>query len=137
MLKYLWTCQYNDGRTLSQNQEDVSTEDPKRSMFFDVVLDRVIRFWITDQFGNNTLEAVEPPNTYLVDLTDGHFEVNGAKFFYHEITLDPSKHITNRRLIYKMRNWIDNNGNTKRMWMLGWQGNYPDGENVQRYLMIE
>ena len=125
MLKYLFACQYNDGSMFTQNKEDVSLIDTKKSAFFDVMLDQVERFWIENQ-----------DNIYLVDLSDGHFEVNRVPFFMHEITIDATKHLTNFRLIYKRRNWVDNKSGHRIMYMLGWQANYPDGKNEKRIMMI-
>lgn len=132
MLKYLFACQYNDGSMFTQNKEDVSLIDTKKSAFFDVLLDQVERFWIY----NLPTGRQDPDNIYLVDLRDGHFEVNRVPFFMHEITIDATKHLTNFRLIYKRRNWVDNKGGHRIMFMIGWQANYPDSKNEKRIMMI-
>ena len=73
-LKFLFKAELSDGSIFEQNPEDKSAIDPeKRSAFFDLLeltktLD-IVRFSIYDGV-----------DTYLVDLTDGHFEVNGMKF---------------------------------------------------------
>lgn len=72
-LKYLFTAEYKDGTLFTQNPEDVSAVDPKRSAFFDVKHDQLIGFVLSDG-----------KNTFGVDLTDGHFEINGVPFFLHE-----------------------------------------------------
>ena len=71
-LHYVFRCKFRDGTHLFQTPDDVSAVDPKRSAFCDVVqrLAEVQTFSITNG-----------RNTYLVDLRDGHFEVNGVKFY--------------------------------------------------------
>lgn len=70
-MKFLFECHFNDGTVLQQTEEDVSKIDPTRSAFYDVVQrnDDIAVFGIfNDQ------------NTYAVDLRDGSFLVNNAKF---------------------------------------------------------
>src|SRR3990167_2816987 len=85
-MKYLFEVEYKDGTFFKQNEEDVSLTDPKRSAFFDIKQEEVKRFTLE---GNG--------NTFCVDLTDGHFEVNGVSFFMHDESL------TYFRLIYFRR----------------------------------
>ena len=73
-LKYLFTATFSDGRVLEQTLEDLSVLDPeKRNTYYDLLHyakeSEVVRFSIT---GNG--------HTYTVDLTDGHFEVDGVAF---------------------------------------------------------
>jgi len=70
MLKYLFVVEYKDGSVYQQNTEDISVTDDKRSCFFDVVQENVLRFFLVDA-----------DNIFCVDLTDGHFEVNKISFF--------------------------------------------------------
>lgn len=73
-LKYLFSVEYKDGSTYAQNPEDRSiTEPEKRSCFFDVALPEVVRFTLRGD-----------GNEYVVDLRDGHFEINGKSFKMHE-----------------------------------------------------
>lgn len=71
-LKYLFRCYFRDGSKVYQTLEDISSSDPKKSAYFDVVqrLNEVETFTITDGRTSAT-----------VDLCDGSFTVNGAKFF--------------------------------------------------------
>lgn len=71
MMKYLFECHFNDGTVLQQTEADVSTVDSTRSAFYDVMqrsADIIVFGIYNDQ------------NTYAVDLRDGSFLVNGAKF---------------------------------------------------------
>src|SRR4051812_41703280 len=91
-LAYLFECHFTDGSIIFQTQEDVSTVDPTRSAFYDVVqkLDAV------EVFG-----LVNDQNTYAVDLRDGHFELNGVPFEVHSGTQLPPDCVF--RLIYFRR----------------------------------
>jgi hypothetical protein len=69
---YLFECHFSDGTVLQQNEADVSNVDPAKSSFFDVIQrkDEVVVFGVfNDQ------------HSYAVDLRDGSFLINGAKFF--------------------------------------------------------
>lgn len=71
-MKYLFEACFIDGTSINQNPEDTSTLDPQRSSYYDVV-----------QKGLDNLEAFglySDDHTYVVDLTDGHFEINGIPF---------------------------------------------------------
>ena len=135
MLKYLFTAQFNDGATLEQTQEDISKIIPKKSAFFDVLNDtrKVERFWLYN---------IRTDTKYLVDLIDGHFEINGNPFFLHEQTIDESKTLSDFRLIYFRRvqqsmNIESGEASTKTMFIIGWQANHPDGKNEKRIIFIK
>lgn len=134
LLKYLFHCQFNDGEIFSQNADDRSLTDPKKSSFFDLLQDtrKVEKFWLTDEHNFNT---------YLVDLTDGHFEVNGCPFFLHEQSINVK--LAKFRLIYFRRRTAHLNVVTKEqsespiIFVVGWQANHPDGRNEQQLLYIK
>lgn len=73
MLKYHFTAIYKDGSTYKQNEEDVSTTDPKRSCYFDVKQEELKAFMLYDEH-----------NVFLVNLENGSFEINGVLFVMHE-----------------------------------------------------
>lgn len=77
MLKYLFKASFENGKTYHQGADDVSLTDPKRSGFYDVLQmekeSRLLEF---------TLEG--DGHRYGVNLTDGHFEVDGVPFTMHE-----------------------------------------------------
>jgi hypothetical protein len=75
-LKYLFGVHYKDGSEFFQSPSDVSSTDPKRSAFFDVRQDEVELFQLRgDPRGQKAGRA------FVVDLRDGHFEIDGAPFF--------------------------------------------------------
>lgn len=125
MLKYLFTCEYNDGTVFEQNEEDRSSQDPLKSAFFDIKHEILVKFTLT---GNG--------HEYSVDLLDGHFEVDGVPFFMYEGELQ------NVRLVFFRRHrHTINTGEMEELshiitYRIGWQANEPDGKNVQRIMEI-
>src|SRR5918912_87361 len=127
-LKYLFTVEYLDGTTFQQNPEDVSFQDPQRSAFYDVDVDKVKRFSLSDG-----------ADTYSVDLTDGHFEVNGKKLWMHDMYIDKfrliffrrHKHFINQEVKDGEITGSEEVGHTIA-YRLGWQGNEKSGKNIQQ-----
>lgn len=70
-LKYLFGVHYKDGTEFFQTSEDISSRDPTRSAFYDVNQEEVELFQLNNVEGH----------TYLVDLRDGHFEIDHIPFF--------------------------------------------------------
>lgn len=74
-LKYLFTAEYIDGTLYQQGPDDVSTQRPDKSAFFDVHYqplkpeEDLVRFSLMGE-----------GHRYTVDLRDGHFEVDGLPF---------------------------------------------------------
>jgi hypothetical protein len=71
-MKYLFEAHFSDGSVISQTPDDISTIDPTlRSTFYDVAqrLDDVVLFGLYDN-----------DHKYVVDLRDGHFEIDGVPF---------------------------------------------------------
>jgi|SRR6185369_13462726 len=120
-LKYLFECEFQDGSIITQSADDVSKINPTRSRFFDVLKkDKetpIIRFALTGE------------NTYLlVDLRDGHFELNGVSFDCHE-TL-PEENPLRRLIFYRQHthnfNHVPTTGETEQLshdiaYCIGWQ----------------
>lgn len=79
-LKYLFIALMKDGSLIEQAPEDVSAFDTQRSMFYDVAqrLDEVQSFALLGE-----------GHIYLVDLRDGHFEVDDVPF-----SVQPVEHPT-------------------------------------------
>jgi hypothetical protein len=76
-LKYLFKVEYTDGTKFRQPSNDVSSIDPKRSAFYDVLnSDKEVK----------TFEV----GSIKVDLLDGIFYVNGQKIIVDEL-LPPCK----------------------------------------------
>ena len=69
--KYLYQVIYQDGTVYDQNVEDRSKQDPTKSCYFDINVNKVKYFTLS-----NGLDA------YTLDLTDGGLAVNGSEKFY-------------------------------------------------------
>jgi hypothetical protein len=123
-LDYLFTAIYEDGTTLKQTQEDISTKDQRRSAYYDIDHEKLIAFGL-----ENEKDAV------LVDLRDGAFQINGMTFSLCD------EDITNRRLIYFRRHLQSFNQNEQEVgheikYHIGWQGNDSSGKNVKRIIIL-
>lgn len=80
-LKYLFTATFEDGTIIAQPANDASVLNPqKRSAYYDVEETRK-----TKKLVRFELRCIEsgPARIFAVDMTDGHFEVNGVVFFMH------------------------------------------------------
>lgn len=131
MLKYLFIVEYKDGSIYKQNQDDISLTDNKRSCFYDVKQDEVSRFIITDCDGS-----------FIVDLSDGHFEVNGIPFFMHDsgLGLKDFRLIFYRQHEHKVN--VGSDGSRKQLsheitYCIGWQTNDENGMNIKRIMEVK
>ncbi len=136
MLKYQFTAKYKDGTTFEQNAEDKSAIEPeKRSAFFDVDHSKLMTF---------TLNGAG--HSYMVDLEDGHFEIDGVPVVMHEKPIKDLKLIYYRQHTHEYRVTKATQGAVERevapkelshqiAFVLGWQCTV-DGENVQQVIRI-
>ena len=129
MLKYLFTAKYADGTSYIQNPEDISTIEPeKRSCFFDVNHEQLVVFVLKGD-----------GHEYLVDLRDGHFEIDG------QLVEKEEKELTNFRLIFFRQHTqsffvsqIENKPLSHEIeYHFGWQANDIDGKNYQKIVKIK
>jgi hypothetical protein len=127
-LTYLFECLFTDGTTLKQTAEDVSKTDPTKSAFFDVVQRKndVVSFGINNK-----------QHSYVVDLRDGHFEIDGVPFKVH--TELPQENCI-FRLIYFRRHQQNTTLGGKSshtvVYHIGWQTTV-DGKNYQQTISVE
>ena len=122
---YLFTARYADGTCYEQNLADVSTADPSRSCFYDVDQERLARF-----------ELRGHGHVYAVDLADGHFEVDGAAFRFHEDRLADYRLVFFRRHTHTFNAGHDEIRHAV-VYRMGWQATDADGHNVQRVMEID
>lgn len=129
MFKYLFKCLFNDKLIIEQTQEDKSVNTVGKNAFFDVLsrLSDVRAF---------ALYNIETKDEYLVDLADGHFEINGRIF-----RLCDEEQLINYRLIFFKRNVImvriGASQTQKVSYHFGWQANRPDGTNIKRIMILD
>jgi hypothetical protein len=88
-MKYLFIAQYKDGSQYDQSLDDCSKLGNNTSSFGDVRKDEVARFHL--QGGGHI---------YTVDLSDGHFEIDGVPFRMHD------DEVTDLELVYFRRHWV-------------------------------
>ena len=125
MLKYLFLAHFEDGSFIQQNQDDVSSLDPCKSMFFDVLNhpSPLVTFSLGDILS--------------LDLRTGQFILAGSPFQVY----DPSKPVpTCRRLIYFRRHTHRMNAALEELsheveYHLGWQATI-DNENTQHTVAV-
>ena len=134
-LKYYFAAYFKDGSFLEQAKDDVSKTDPTRSSFYDLMQEV--------NKGNDVqiFTLTDGKNNYLVDLRDGHFEINGVSFKVH----DGDQPFYNRRLVFFRRHkhgfnlGMDEISHTI-VFLFGWQANEtedPASKNHQFTIEIE
>ncbi len=126
-LKYLFKALFRDNTVIEQSADDNSLITPGKNAFYDVLkqLENVRAFALYNQ---------ETNDEYLVDLDDGHFELNQVPFRLHE-----EEYLTNIRLIYFRRNYIysGSSGNSHDIhFFLGFQANDATGQNVKKLMRL-
>lgn len=144
-LAYLFEAHFLDGSMIQQTQDDRSAIDPeRRSAFYDVAqrIDEVAYFGIwNDQ------------HRFVVDLRDGHFEVDGVAFFAepraHLATSDGKPTIPpggKFRLVYFRDRQQDLHvgangsmtpGEQRIAFRLGWEYTAPDGRKFEQTIVVQ
>jgi len=122
-LQYLFSATYLDGTTYLQNKSDISVTNPKRSCFFDLKPSQLKTFQLNGK-----------GHTYLVDLTDGHFEIDGVPFTFHEYPLTNIKLIYFRRHTHNFNTAMEEQSHTI-CYRMGWQAE-ENGKQIQRIMEI-
>jgi len=136
-LKYLFKALFKDGKGYEQNPDDVSVNDPTTSCYADIK-DKEIELFMLSEGGKFDT------NTYLVNLIDGHFEINDIVFFMHD-----ERYLTDYKLIYfrRVRESIQMNAGTGELdrstrkrevtFRFGWEAKDKDGNVFKRIMEIE
>jgi hypothetical protein len=126
-LTYLFTCRLKDGTIIQQTQSDTSVQDETRSAFYDVAQ----RLRDVKDFS-----LVGANHTYFVDLTDGHFEIDGVPFTVYADELPSNQDL---RLIYFRRHQqTTTTGAASAHTMqfhFGWQTTL-NGKNIQSTITV-
>jgi hypothetical protein len=131
-MKYLFTALFADGKQIEQTDADTSKLDEKRSAFYDVLEEEKNgnKCWIF----NLSHKEGDNINDYLMDLRDGHFEVNNAPLWLHA-----EDGLTDFRLIYYRNVRKIYEGfeeiRTEIAFNFGWQTT-RNGENIQKVITL-
>lgn len=125
-LKYLFEAEFEDGTIILQTPADQSKLEPTKSEFYDVLQ--------KEKTSPLTRFALSGDGKYLlVDLRDGHFELNGVSFEAHETMPDCI-----RQLIFYRKHEAKTNVRMKDTavlgvvdqitgYCIGWQAHVDDG----------
>jgi len=132
-LQYLFTAYFKDGSTIKQTIEDVSTINPEKSAFYDVLqrIEDLSHFVLHD---HKTI-----PNDVSVCLVDGSFNVNGLALNVGDPRIQPPQD-TEYRLIYFRRHTHRFNPQLEELdheveYVIGWQATI-DGKNIQQTIIV-
>lgn len=133
-LKYLFVAEFADGTRITQTPEDVSQTEPLKSAFYDV-----LEYEKQSPLVKFSLGHVVEDKWAIVDLVDGHFELNGIPFYLH-LNLPGTPKF--RIVYYRIRTeQLTMTGDTRvpsslePSYMLGWQTTI-DGKNYQEVIII-
>jgi hypothetical protein len=125
---YSFTAVYEDGTIIEQNETDTSERVEGKSRFTDVLDKENESKLVSFVIHNNE-------KSFGVDLTDGHFEVNGIPFFQHRPELVNYKdfRIIYFRTVQRVYNvqTHDEVSSLATAYTIGWQVTHI-GENVQK-----
>jgi hypothetical protein len=127
-LEFLFVAETYDGQIIRQAENDISPLDPTKSSFYDVLQHKIKRFSLV---GKGML--------FTVDLTDGHYEVNGNIMYTKR---PPGK--CKLRLVYyrqiQQRLGIGPDGSQKMQpivrYFIGWQATFR-GKNYNFELGVD
>lgn len=105
-MDFLFVVEYYDGTIYRQTPVDMSLTNPEKSCWYDVVPERVKR-----------LSLVGKGHIVTVDLTDGHFEVDGRNM--------PPKEWPHSKpfpvYFHRVEQSMGLNCNEKRTYFIGWK----------------
>lgn len=129
MLDYLFIAEHHNGDITEQTPEDVSTRDPARSAFYDAINHNKIK----------RFSLVGKGHVFLVDLIDGHFEIDGRTIY----TKPPPPAATLEVIYYRQTQrkiMTDPSGTTMEQpvvrYYIGWQCHHK-GKNYKYELGVD
>ncbi len=127
MLKYLFKADFEDGSSILQTQDDVSSVDPTRSAFFDV---------LTHESKLTEFHLVNEDRSVSASLTlvTGEFSLNGARFYLDHAGIPDGTY----RLVYfrRHKHMSGTEGQSHEVsFFLGWQTTL-DNKNIQRTITV-
>lgn len=129
----LYVARFEDGHVIRQDHSDASLTGGANT-FSDVLK------YMEETSPLVFFELFNHDKSYVmgVDLTDGHFEINGQTFF---MEVPRREELRDYRVIYFKRSQLhfgvglDEPQGAGVGYVLGWQANRLDGSNVQRSIV--
>lgn len=121
--RYLFEAQYKDGQIYRQNADDISVADPTKSCYYDVKVDDVEYFTLSDG-----------KSVYVLDLKDGGFCINCADKIY--LTIDT---LYNFKLVYFKRVTLSITEDSRSVtvnYVLGYTAVDGEGTQVSKSIII-
>jgi hypothetical protein len=135
-LKYRFSAFFEDGSDIRQGPDDVSKLDPAKSAFFDVASK-------TDS-PLQVFELCDGRNQFMVDLVDGHFEVNGITVWLQPIATDTIPPGGRYELIYfrDHRHQLTVGDTVQELshqiaYRIGWKYAAPDGQTFTQCMVVK
>ena len=128
--KYLFRADYKDGESYEQGSEDKSLQKEDKNAFFDIFYQPIKP--LTDLLRFN---LIGEGHIYTVDLTDGHFEIDGIPFH-----LNDEDSLKDFRLVFFKRHFHHTTVGGKGMghdihYFIGWQTTV-NGKNHKQMIQI-
>jgi hypothetical protein len=123
-LKYLYRVIYKDGTHYDQNPDDISVVNNDKSCYSDVKVNDVNYFLLSDGI-----------NSWMLDMSDGGFSVNGGPTFY--LTTEDLKDV---KLLHYRRvviNIEEDNRATTVKYILGYTAKTSQGADVSHSIVIK
>lgn len=123
-LKFLYRVIYKDGTHYDQNTKDISVADETKSCYYDVRLNDVAYFILSDGL-----------SSWMLDLNDGGFSINGSPKFY--LT---TEQLVDFKLQHYRRVTMHLEGDSKTMtvnYVLGYIAKNLQGDPVSHHIIIK
>lgn len=144
-LTWLFEAMFLDGSVLRQTSDDVSGIDPIRSAYYDVLqrLDELEKFTLWE------VKGVILHHSVSVDLTDGHFEVDGFPFEAAPVSANiiPAggryqllyfrDHQQDTVVTFKEGTRTDEMAGHRMAYRLGWEYFSPDGQKYIQTIVVK
>lgn len=152
VLDYLFAAEFLDGSRLEQTPEDVSASHPTKSAFYDLCQHNEYGGVLTDEHGLALVRddiaffgITNGEHFYVVDLRDGHFELDHMPFFPQPTAYPDIPPGGRFSLLYFRDHQQDiimapdgsqTLGAHRMAYRLGWEYSLPDGRKWQQTIIV-
>lgn len=129
-LKYLFDVEFIDGETYTQNPEDISLKEGNKSCFYDILE------MIKEGKKVKTFLLSDGQDSYSVDCADGHFEVNGLPFKFHNEQFEEFELVFFRKHRQNLKPFTNEAWEDPVIYRIGWKTKDKDGKEIERVMEI-